>query len=135
MSTGGQYHSIAVSGMALFRNPIVSTIGGITIDLASAPLEPGVHVLRIESALGGVEIYVPAYVQLTVEGGRIVGGHDVHEGLGWIERAERGVRRMFRMPNQIPQHVAAAPSEPVSIRLVIDGVAGGLDVYRLAPAA
>ena len=135
MSIGGQFHSIAVSGMALFRRPIHSTVGGITIDLASAPLAPGVHELHIESAFGGVEVFVPSYVQLTVEGNRIIGGYDVHEGLGWIERAGAGLRRMFRLSNQIPRTVAPAPSEPITIRLVIDGVAGGLDVYRLAPAA
>jgi hypothetical protein len=134
MSIGGQYHSIAVSGMALFRQPIHSTIGGITIDLASAPLAPGVHELRIESAIGGVEIYVPSYVKFSVEGGRIVGGYDVHEGLGWIGRARNSLRRMFRMPNHIPERVAPAPNEPVTIRVVLDGAFGGLDVYRLAPA-
>jgi hypothetical protein len=135
MSIGGQYHSISVSGMQLFRRPIQSTVGGITIDLASAPLVPGVHELRIESAFGGVEIYMPAYVQFTVEGGRIIGGYDVHDGLGWIERAESKLRRVFRMANQIPKRVAPAPVEPVTIRILLDGVAGGLDVYRLAPEA
>jgi len=47
-------------GMSLFKYPITSTIGGIEIDLASAPLEPGEHRLEIESTIGGIEIYVRA---------------------------------------------------------------------------
>jgi len=50
--------------------PITSTIGGIEIDLASAPLEPGEHRLEIESTIGGIEIYVPRYVQIHRRGRR-----------------------------------------------------------------
>jgi hypothetical protein len=131
MFVAAQY-SIAVSGMELFRLPIRSTVGGITIDLASAPLAPGVHELRIESTIGGVEIYVPSYVAFTFDVRRPLGGCDVHDGLGWIERAGTKLRRLFKMPKRIP-NVAPEPSAPVAIRFVIDGVVGGVDVYRLAP--
>ena len=132
MFVAAQY-SIAVSGMELFSLPIQSEVGGITIELASTPLAPGVYELRIANTVGGVEIYVPSYVTFTFEMRRPVGGCDVDDGLGWIERAGGKLRRMFRMPKRIPNDVAPAPSAPVTIRFVIDGVAGGIDVYRLAP--
>jgi hypothetical protein len=90
-------HSISASGMSLFKYPIVSTIGGIEIDLASAPLEPGEHRLEIESTIGGIEIYVPRYVTFTVEGGAAIGGYDVHDGPGLWNKIAHGMRRAVRM--------------------------------------
>ena len=134
MSIGGQFHSISVSGMALFARPIESTVGGIVVDLASAPIQPGHHELKIDVSIGGIEIYVPSYVQLTMDGGAVIGGYDVHEGLGWLERAERSMRRLLRLSNQVPANAPPAPTEPISIHCVIEGGIGGVDVYRLPPA-
>ena len=54
-----QFHSISHSGMAIFEHPIESVFGGVEIDLASAPIDPGSHELHIEmTIIGGVEIYV-----------------------------------------------------------------------------
>jgi hypothetical protein len=123
-------HSIAASGMALFKYPITSTIGGIEIDLASAPIEPGEHRLEIEAAIGGIEIYLPSYVKFTVEGGATIGGYDVHEGPGVLNKLSRALH-LSRVPlRAVPQ---PDPSQPISIHFVIDGGIGGIDIYRLQP--
>lgn len=130
-----QYHSISLSGMSLFERPIESVVGGIVVDLASAPLAPGHHELHIDVSIGGIEIYVPSYVQLTMDGGASIGGVDVHDGLGWLERIERATRKLFRLSNQVPAHAPPPPDEPISIRCVINGGIGGIDIYRLPPNA
>src|SRR4051794_7032528 len=129
-----QFHSVAVSGMNLFDRPIESILGSVTIDLASAPLQPGEHELRVESVVGSVTVYVPNYVKLSVEGGAIIGGYDVYEGLDLIEGSLQRMRRFFRMSNQVPATAAPAPELPVSIKLVIEGGIGGIDIYRLPPS-
>src|SRR5690606_6386731 len=117
LGVGGQTHSIAHSGMALFDHPIRTLVGGTVIDLASAPLEPGEHRLEIEPGLGGVEIYLPRSVKFVVERG----GEDVHDGLPWWDRLVRRIK------------VAPQPDQPILIRIAIDGerVTGGLDIYRV----
>ena len=126
-------HSISHSGMALFRAPIQSTFGGLVIDLASAPIDPGEHELRIESEFGGIEIYLPNHVMFTVEGGALFGGLDVHEGHGLWNRIGRALRRLVGLREAIPDHGAPSPdpARPTSIKLSIDGTFGGIDIYRI----
>jgi hypothetical protein len=129
----GQFHSISHSGMKLFDHPIESTIGGIEIDLASAPLTPGEHRMEIEATIGGIEIYLPSYVKFTVEGGAAIGGQDVHNGLPIWTRVLHKSMSLFRMQPKIPAHAVPDPdpSQPISIHFVIEGGVGGLDIYRL----
>jgi hypothetical protein len=133
LGIGGQFHSISASGMAIFDKPISSTLGGIVVDLASAPIDPGEHVLEIDAGVGGIEIYLPRYVKFTVEGGSGIGGQDVHEGLGLWDKLVHKVKDALHLPNQIPEHAAASPdpSRPVNLKIRVDGVVGGLDIYRL----
>lgn len=126
-------HSISHSGMALFAQPVQSTMGGLVIDLASAPIDPGEHTLAIESMFGGIEIYLPSYVKFTVEGGAVFGGQDVHEGHGFWNRLVRRMRRWFGLREQIPDEAVPSPdpTTATTIKLVIDGVFGGIDIYRI----
>jgi hypothetical protein len=121
-------HSIAHSGMKIFDHPIESTIGGIEIDLATAPITPGEHRLEIKAAIGGIEIYLPRYVTFTVEGGAAVGGYDVHEGPGIWNKL------IAKLGSSVPVRAIAPPAnatKPTSIHFVIDGGIGGIDIYRL----
>lgn len=129
--------SIAHSGMALFEKPIRSTIGGIEIDLASAPIAPGEHRLEIEVTIGGIEIYVPAHVKFTVEGGALIGGYDVHEGLPWWTRLGTSMLKLVGARGKIPDHAVpdANPDQATTIHFVIEGGIGGVDVYRLRAAS
>ena len=129
---GGQFHSISHSGMALFEQPIQSVVGGLVIDLASAPLAPGEHRLRVEAGIGGIEIYLPRYVKFVVEGGSALGGQDVHDGLPVWDRLLERFKGWLHLSSQVPSHAVENPSDqPIMIRIVVDGMVGGLDIYRL----
>ncbi|CAN5847192.1 hypothetical protein BH11MYX2_BH11MYX2_18390 [soil metagenome] len=131
---GSQFHSIRASGMMLFTRPIESLLGSVTVDLVSAPIEPGDHRLQITSGVGGVEIFVPSYVEVLVDGGPMVGGQDVHDGHGAMTRLGHRILGWFGGSPKIPAYaVAPSSSLPTRVHLVLDGVAGGLDIYRLSP--
>jgi hypothetical protein len=125
--------SIAHSGMSLFDRPIHSTLGGVAVDLASAPIAPGEHRLEIETMIGGIEIYVPEHVKFTIEGGALLGGFDVHEGLPWWTRLGSSMLRLVGARTKIPETAVpdANPDQPTTIHFVIEGGIGGVDVYRL----
>jgi len=133
MNIGGQFHSISHAGMKIFDQTIESTVGGLVIDLASAPITPGEHKLAIDVGIGGIEIFLPKYVKFTVEGGAAIGGHDVHEGPGLWNKLVHKTQKLLNLSNQIPTHAVeqADPAQPVSIHFVIDGTIGGIDIYRL----
>lgn len=126
-------HSISDRGMGIFAKRIEALIGGIEVDLVSAPIEPGEHRLEIETSVGGIEIYLPKYVKYTLEGGAVIGGQDVHVGFPWWSRLGRRIAKMAFMPSRIPNEAVPNPSpdQPITIHLVIEGGIGGVDIYRL----
>jgi hypothetical protein len=130
---GGNFHSISHSGVEIFKQPIVSGVGGVVIDLVSAPIPPGEHDLHVQAVVGGVEIYLPRYALFTIEGTAGIGGADVHDGLGFWGALSHKVKGALHLPSQIPDHAVAPidPSQPVKIRLHITRGVGGLDIYRL----
>jgi hypothetical protein len=118
-------HSISHSGMALFSVPIQSTIGGLVIDLASE--------LRIETTVGGIEIYLPRHVTFLVNGSPMVGGQDVHDGHGFFNRLGRSLGGLFGWHSSIPDTAVPSPdpSKPTMIRISVDAGIGGIDIYRI----
>lgn len=131
---GSQYHSISLSGMMIFeQGPFVTNMGGMVIDLASAPIEPGDYTMEIRTGMGGVEVYLPRYVQFTIDGGAVVGGTNIHEGLGLWKGLMKSFQGTFSLPNQVPDHAVAPanPERPVRIHFVINTGMGGVDMYRL----
>lgn len=131
---GGQFYSISRSGMLLFQQgAITSVLGGVTLDLVSAPIEPGEYILEINTTLGGVEIFLPRYVQFTLEDSSLLGGRNVHEGPEAWEIIKRKLQHEIPLPDQ-PPDFAFAPSTPeraVRIHFVINSTLGGIEVYRL----
>jgi hypothetical protein len=129
----GQLYSIANRGMSIFERPIQSLIGGLEIDLVSAPIEPGTHRLELEATVGGIEIYLPKYVKYTIEGGSLIGGEDIYDGFPWHSRAFRKLAKLVGMRSKIPDHAVdnPTPDQPITLKLVIEGGIGGLEIYRL----
>lgn len=131
---GGQFHSISTSGMMLFeQGAFNSGMGGVVLDLASAPIEPGEYNLEINAGMGGVEIYLPRYVQFTVDGTSVFGGTSIHEGLGWWKTMLARFRGTLNIPNQVPEFAVAQadPEHPVKIHFHINSGMGGVNIYRL----
>lgn len=135
---GGQTYSIAHAGMQLFeQGRINTTMSSTVIDLVSAPIEPGEYRLEINVTMGGVEIFLPRYVQFTLEGSALAGGRNVHDGLFegstvW-EITRRKLRYMVDLPDQPPAFAIALPNpeQPVRIHFVTHITMGGVDIYRL----
>ncbi len=131
---GGQTFSISHSGMKLFEQGTISTLmSGTVIDLVSAPIEPGEYHLDISVTMGGVEIFLPRYVQFTLEGSAIAGGRNVHEGPGVWETMKQKLHYIVTLPEQPPDFAIAPfnPERPVRIHLVTHIMMGGVDIYRL----
>ena len=129
----GQLHSISHSGMAIFDRPISSMIGGLTIDLASAPIAPGAHRLELDVSIGGIEIYVPAYIRFTIEGGAMIGGYDVHDGAGLWNRFCAWLH-LGKTPVRAAANPDLAQITTVHLKWIDGGSIGGVDVYRLSEA-
>src|SRR6266581_2902365 len=130
----GQLYSIAHSGMRLFQQGSIKTLMNRTvIDLVSAPIEPGEYRLEITVTMGGVELFLPRYVQFTLEGSAIAGGRNVHEGPGVWETMKQKLRSLVTLPDQPPDFAVAPsnPERPVRIHFVTHITMGGVDIYRL----
>lgn len=131
---GGQAYSISHSGMQLFQQGKINTLmSGTVIDLVSAPIKPGEYRLEISVTMGGVEIFLPRYVQFTLEGSAIAGGRNVHEGPGVWETMKQKLRYIITLPDQPPDFAIAPsnPERPVRIHFVTHITMGGVDIYRL----
>ena len=122
---GSQFISISHSGTAIFNCPAkTSIVGGIVVDLVSAPIPPGDYTLNLENGVGGIEIYLPNYVKFIVnDNDRALGSVDVHDGLGFWETMVHKVKDTLHLSNQIPDHAVAPPSDdtPVRINLLSPG--------------
>ncbi len=133
-SLGDQYYSISISGLAIFQQGELSTgVGSMVIDLASASIPPGEYTLSIRTGMGSVEIYLPNYVQITVDGSSVFGSKNIHEGLDWWKILSVKFQHLFKLPNEIPEHAVAPVSveQPVLIHFFINTGMGGIDIYRL----
>lgn len=135
---GGQAYSISQSGMQLFQQGRINTLMSSTvIDLVSAPIEPGEYFLEISVTMGGVEIFLPRYVEFTLEGSALAGGRKVHdayyEGPRVWEITREKLRYVVNLPEQPPDFAIATPNpeQPVRIHFVTHITMGGVDIYRL----
>lgn len=130
---GNEFHSIAASGPAIFTmGPIGVGLGDVVIDLVSAPLPPGEHRLEVWAGLGDVEIYLPRYVQFTVDGFRGFGETKIHDGLTGWKATKKKLARWLDLPDRTPEHALQAPKEPISLKLVVQKGFGDIEIYRLS---
>lgn len=129
---GSQHVSISHSGTLLFEQKISTGVGGVTIDLASAPIPPGSYTLDMQTGMGGVEIYLPKYVKFVVDAHSVVGSQHVHEGTSYWQELKKKIKDTIHLSDEMPAHVAEPPAEgQVTIRFLIHTGMGGIDIYRL----
>lgn len=135
---GGQTYSITRAGMQLFEQGRINAVmSSSLIDLVSAPMEPGEYRLEINATMAGVEIFLPRYVQFTLDGSAFAGGRNVHDGLYegphiW-ETMRRKLRYVVDLPELPPDFAIAAPNpdRPVRIHFVTHLTMAGIEIYRL----
>ena len=130
---GGQSYSISNSGTMLFQQGVIkSFIGGVEVDLVSAPIEPGEYKLEVQTGDGGIEIFLPRYVQFTIDGGSILGGRDMHTGTEQWARMQKKLRKIVTLPDEPPAFALASHDErPVNIHFTFRTGLGGVDIYKL----
>ncbi len=129
-----QLYSISHSGMFVFQQgPYVAVMGSVMIDLVSAPIEPGEYTLEVSATMASVEVFLPHYVQFTVEGGVSMGGSNVHEGPGAREIIKQKLRSQILLGDQPPDFAIAEsnPEGPVRIRFITHITMGSVELYRL----
>ena len=129
-----QLYSISHSGMFVFQqSPYAAVMGSIMIDLVSAPIEPGDYQLEVSATMGSVEVFLPHYVQFTVEGGVSMGGGNVHEGPGAWETIKQKLATQIPLADLPPDFAIAEsnPERPVRIRFITHVTMGGIELYRL----
>ena len=121
-------------GDALFGEGAISAVmGGVIVDLVSAPMEPGEYGLRVAAAMGGGEIYLPRYAKLAIDGLSFWGGKRVHVGKDHWERMRgRLLAAGVELPEEVPPYALEAFEErPVTVRFTVNALMGGFGVYRL----
>jgi hypothetical protein len=129
-----QLYSISHSGMFVFQQgPFVAVMGSVMIDLVSAPIEPGDYQVEVSATMASVEVFLPHYVQFTVEGGVSMGGSNVHEGPGAWETIKQKLRTQILLGDQPPDFAIAEsnPERPVRIRFITHVTMGSVELYRL----
>ncbi len=129
-----QLYSISHSGMFVFQQgPFVAVMGSVMIDLVSAPIEPGEYQVEVSATMASVEVFLPHYVQYTVEGGVSMGGSNVREGPGAWEIIKQKLRPQLLLPDQPPDFAIAEsnPERPVRIRFITHITMGSVELYRL----
>ncbi len=129
-----QLYSVSHSGMFVFQQgPFIAVMGSIMIDLVSTPIESGDYQLELSATMGSIEVFLPHYVQFTVEGGVSMGGGNVHEGPGAWETIKQKLRNQIMLADQ-PADFAIAesnPERPVRIRFITHVTMGSVELYRL----
>jgi hypothetical protein len=135
---GGQIYSISRSGMQMFeQGRINAAMSSTVIDLVSAPMPPGDYRLEINATMAGVEIFLPRYVQFTLEGSAFAGGRNVHDGLyegsGVWKTTRWKLRYVVDLPEVPPDFAIAPPNpeRPVRIHFVTHLTMAGVEIYRL----
>lgn len=107
-------------------------LGRLTLDLVSAPIDPGDYRLRLAATMGGGELFLPRCVRLTL---------DEHAALGG-SRLVTGPEHWSWMRARLDGHVAVPPDipgyalEPYSVRRVSLAITalvamGGFTIYQL----
>ena len=133
MAFGGQFFSISQSGTMIFGRPLKSTVGGVLVDLVSAPIPAGDYELQVETAAGGIQVFLPRYALFTVEGGAGFGGQDVKRGPQVWQKLARETQNQLNLPPNPPEEATreSNPEQPVRIRLNLHTGFGGINVYQL----
>ena len=64
-----QTFSIETDGLsAIIGGEITTVMGAVVIDLVSAPITPGTYDIRLNAVMGGIQLFLPAYARVQVNG-------------------------------------------------------------------
>lgn len=128
--------SIAADGMAAITGAEFTTImGGLVMELVSAPIEPGTYDIRLTAMMGGIRIFLPAYAKVELHGTSFWGGKRLHHNNEfWDQLRQAFDGSNVQVPATPPAWARASYAEhPVTLRFTINAIAGGASMYQLEP--
>jgi hypothetical protein len=121
---------------ALAGGTFTTVMGSLVIDLVSAPISPGTYDIRLTAAMGSIQIFLPAYARVLLNGETFWSGRRVVHGEAfWQEMQNAALNSNLQVPNTVPAWATASHEEyPVTLRFTINTIMGGLHIYQLEPA-
>ena len=128
--------SIATDDLEAFTGDAFTTImGGLIMELVSAPIQPGTYNIRLMALMGGIQIFLPAYAQVELHGTSFLGGKRLYKrNEFWPQMREAFTGSNLQVPPTPPAWAHAAYTEyPVTLRFTINAIIGGASMYQLEP--
>jgi hypothetical protein len=116
---------------------LTTVMGGIAVDLISAPIEPGTYDIRFAAVMGGIKLFLPACATVQPDGRAILGGNRRHGAEQfWTEMKHVFAGSSVRVPSAPPPW-AVQPNEEraVTLRISVDSLMGGMQIYQLESEA
>jgi hypothetical protein len=129
-----QTFSIATDELsALTGDGFTTVMGRLVIDLVSAPIPAGTYDIRLTAVMGGIEIFLPAYAEVQLNGETFWGGKRQYGGEAfWQEMREAFANSDIQVPATPPEWATAShEAYPVTLRFTINTVMGGTQIYQL----
>jgi hypothetical protein len=131
-----QTFSVARDGLeAITGDQVTTVMGGLVMELVSAPIAPGVYHMELTAFMGGIQLFLPANANVELRGASFWGGKQLYRDQEFWRRlheafAESGVQ----LPATPPAWAHASYAEnPVTLQLTINAILGGASVYQLEP--
>jgi hypothetical protein len=128
--------SIATDGLEVFTGDDFTTImGGLLMDLVSAPITPGIYNIRLTALMGGIRIFLPAYPRVELHGASFWGGKRLYQSNElWHQMRADFASSSVQMPAIPPEWAHASYTEyPVTLRFTINAIIGGATIYQFEP--
>jgi hypothetical protein len=126
--------SLATDPISDLTNKRTATLmGGIAVDLISAPIEPGTYDIHFAAVMGGITMFLPACATLQPEGRSFWGGTRLHG----TEQFWPEMRRVFAPTAiQVPSTPPPWAIEPhqqrdVTLRISVSSLMGGMEIHQL----
>jgi hypothetical protein len=117
----------------LTKKRLTTVMGGIAVDLISAPIAPGTYDIEFAAVMGGITMFLPACATLEPGGRSVWGGTRINGAEQfWTE-----MRRVFAPSSvQVPATPPPWAIEPhqdraVSLRISVSSLMGGMEIYQL----
>jgi hypothetical protein len=119
----------------LTGDQLTTVMGGLSIDLVSAPIPPGTYDIRLTAIMGGISIFLPAYANVLLNGETFWGGKRLYRSEDfWQEMRDAFSRSSVQVPTTPPAWATTSYAEtPVTMRFTINTIMGRAQLYQLAP--
>lgn len=128
--------SIATDELSVLTGEEFTTVmGGLIIDLVSAPITPGTYDIRLTAIMGGIQIFLPAYARVKLNDETFWGGKRVYHGKAFQQEMQQAfTNTTIQVPTPLPEWATASYEDyPVTLHLTIKTIMGGAHIYQLEP--